>query len=98
LGVLMILTMRAALVASPEHPAPTIAIGVAFGILTGFYAGFGVWGLVSAIGILRLRNWARICFAIFGGILAVFSLFGGLGMSSWPRPQPHLLRMYRRHL
>jgi hypothetical protein len=50
------------------------------GILTGVYAGFGVWGIVSAIGLLRLRNWARICFAVFGGILAVSSLFGAFGV------------------
>jgi hypothetical protein len=80
LGVTMIFMMRSALVSSPEQPAPAIPFGLIFGILTGFYAGFGVWGIVSAIGLLRLRNWARICFAVFGGILAVFSLFGALGM------------------
>ena len=80
LGVLMIFAMRAAFVPPPEHPAPAIPIGVMFGILTGFYAGFGVWGIVSTIGLLRLRNWARICFAIFGGILAFFSLSGAFGM------------------
>jgi len=92
LGVTMIFTMRAALVASTEHPAPAVPIGLIVGILAGFYAGFGVWGLVSAIGLLRLRNWARICFAVFGGILAVFSLFGEfgivMGLLVTPRTQP----------
>jgi hypothetical protein len=55
-------------------------MGLMFWILSGVYAGFGIWGIVSAIGLFRLRNWARICFAIFGGILAVFSLFGALGI------------------
>jgi hypothetical protein len=79
-GVMMVFTMRAALAPSVGHPAPAIPLGAIFGIMTGVYAGFGAWGIVSAIGLLRLRNWARICFAVFGGILAVFSLFGAFGM------------------
>jgi nitrate reductase NapE component len=43
------------------------------------YAGFGVWGIASAIGLWRLRNWARICFAVFGGLLCVSSLCGAFG-------------------
>ena len=43
------------------------------GIMAILFFGFGVWGIVSAIGLLRLRNWARISFAIYGRLLAFFS-------------------------
>ena len=59
---------------SPEASAMTLAT------VAVTYVGFGIWGIVSAIGALRLRNWARICFAVFGGILAAFSLFVALGV------------------
>ena len=90
LGVLMLFTLRAALVPPPGLPPPAIPMGLILGIMAGIYAGFGVWGMVSAIGLLRLRNWARICFAIFGGILAGFSLFGAFGMlmAGFVAPQP----------
>jgi hypothetical protein len=56
-------------------------MGLISGIMVGLYWGFGVWGIVSAIGLLRLRNWARICFAVYGGILAAFSLSGEFGIA-----------------
>jgi hypothetical protein len=59
---------------SPEASAMTLAI------VAVTYVGLGIWGIVSAIGVLRLRNWARICFVVFGGILAAFSLLVALGV------------------
>jgi hypothetical protein len=73
----------------PVPPFPLIAMTV-FTLV--FYVGFGVWGIVSAIGLLRMRNWSRICFAVFGGILCVFSIFGAFGslmaMQFVPRTLP----------
>jgi hypothetical protein len=73
----------------PVPAFPLIAI-TTFTVV--FYVGFGVWGVVSAIGLLRMRNWARICFAVFGGILCLFSIFGAFGslmaMQFVPRTLP----------
>jgi hypothetical protein len=73
----------------PVPPAPPIAMIV---FIMAFYVGFGIWGIVSAIGVLRLRNWARICFAVFGGILCLLSIFGAFGslmaMQFVPRTLP----------
>lgn len=50
-----------------------------FGI--GFYGVFAAWGVVTAVGILRLRNWARISILVMAGfaisclLLAIVSLF-----------------------
>jgi hypothetical protein len=39
----------------------------------------GIFGITAAIGLLRLRNWARISFAIFGGVLCPLSVLSVLG-------------------
>ena len=90
-GGLMIFTLMAAVVPPPGQPAPPIPMALLLGVMIGLYWGFGIWGIVSAIGLLRLRNWARICFAVYGGILAASSLFGGLGAAlAALMPQPTL--------
>jgi len=53
----------------------TIVLLVEGGVLLAF----GVFGIVSAIGLLRLKNWARICFLIFGGLLCAFSIMAVIG-------------------
>src|SRR5262249_6225820 len=74
---------------SPDQPVPPIAPAIMVSFISIFYAGSGVWGTVSAIGLLRRRNWARICFAVFGGILCLLSAFGVLGSLAaiWFVPQ-----------
>jgi hypothetical protein len=42
-----------------------------------FYALPAVWGIVTAVDLLRLRNWARISTIVFSVLLIVF---GGFGM------------------
>jgi hypothetical protein len=41
-----------------------------------FYALPAVWGIVTAIGLLQLKNWARISTIIFSVLLMVFGAFG----------------------
>jgi len=36
--------------------------------------GFGAWGLAAGIGLLNLRQWARISVLVYAGILGLFSL------------------------
>jgi hypothetical protein len=74
-GLLMILTEAMGSPSSlPDQPASPIPPGVALAIMATFYCGFGLWGIASASGLLRLKNWARLCFVIFGGLLAFISL------------------------
>jgi len=35
---------------------------------------FGVWGVLTAIGVLWLKEWARICMLVFSGLLIGFSV------------------------
>ena len=60
----------------PDQPVPPLA---AIAIMAVFQFAFGFWGITSAVGLLRLKNWARLCFVIFGGLLAFFSFCGGVG-------------------
>jgi hypothetical protein len=74
-GVLMILTS----VVRPASPLPNEPVSpippvVALSIMATFYCAFGAWGIASAVALLRLKNWARLCFVIFAGLLAFFSL------------------------
>ena len=56
----------------PNQPAPPpIALLALMAIV---YCGFGAWGIASAVGLLMLKNWARRCFVIFGGLLAFVSV------------------------
>src|SRR5262245_12730263 len=41
--------------------------------------GLGIFGVVSAIGLLRLKNWARVSFLVFGGLLGGVSVMAMLG-------------------
>ena len=79
LSGLAVLTSTAA--RPPDQPLPSVA---AIAIMAGVEFGFGAWGIVSAVGLLRLKNWARVCFVVFGGLLAFFSFSaaGGLILTS----------------
>jgi hypothetical protein len=43
-----------------------------------FYAAPAVWGIVTAVGLLQLKNWARISTIVFSVLLVVFGAFGML--------------------
>jgi len=60
----------------PDSRLPSIAV---IAIMAGMEFGFGAWGIASAVGLLLLKNWARLCFVIFGGLLAFFSFCAASG-------------------
>jgi hypothetical protein len=60
----------------PGQPLPSVAV---IAIMASLYLAFGVWGVASAVGLLRRKNWARLCFLIFGGLLAFFAFSAGAG-------------------
>jgi hypothetical protein len=69
---------------------------------SGFYAALAVWAILTVIGILRLRSWARYSILIIGGGLAVFNVFGIIGaligrtmlptlQAQQPTADPHIM-------
>jgi hypothetical protein len=67
----------------------TIVIGEAVLFLV-----LGVFGIVAGIFLILLKNWARIAFLVFGGVVAAMAGFGVLGglvlmVSTWGAPMPN---------
>jgi uncharacterized membrane protein (DUF2068 family) len=47
--------------------------------LCGFLLALALWGILTTVGLFRLRRWARYSVLIIGGALALFGLFSLLG-------------------
>jgi hypothetical protein len=54
-------------------PLPTWMPGYMFA-LCGFFIALALWGILTSIGLLRLRRWARYSILIIGGALALLGL------------------------
>jgi hypothetical protein len=62
---------------TPAAPSPAIMkLIMLLGSL--FYVLPGIWGIVTSVGLFRLKNWARISIIVFAVILVLTSGFGGL--------------------
>ena len=58
-------------------------------VLPLFYAVPAVWGIVTAVGLLQLKNWARISTIVISILLIVFGVFGILtSMVFFLKPPP----------
>src|SRR5436190_21914152 len=68
-----VLTGVAAFMMPRSEPAPPAAPLFAVAIVV--YILPGIWGLLSGIGLLRLKNWARISTIVFGALLILFGGF-----------------------
>src|SRR6202035_4838338 len=85
LGGLMYVFMAILFARSPELAASSAANGTPpppQGLLVGMMGFFAVaallcfaWGLSTFVGLLRMKNWARISIMVIGGCLAALSLF-----------------------
>jgi hypothetical protein len=91
-GGLMALTGLAfstsAAVPPPDQPLPSIAV---IALMAGVEVGLGLWGIVSAVGLVRLQNWARQCFVVFGSLLAFLSFGSASGLLLAAIAQPSTL-------
>ena len=59
-----------------------------FGVGMGaMFAGLAALGIATGIGVLRLREWARIAMLIFAGAVTLFSGFGAAIVLMIPMPQ-----------
>jgi uncharacterized membrane protein (DUF2068 family) len=62
---------------APVQPAwlPWFSLGIA-----AVCFGFGAWGMITAIGLFRMKRWARYCTLIIGGLVAFFGVPGMIMM------------------
>ena len=64
-------------------PVALRVFGVAMGVL---FAGIGVWGIWTAVGIFRRRGWARISMLVLAGLLVFMGASAVLGILVMPFP------------
>jgi hypothetical protein len=58
---------------------PPVPLVVILAVEAAIFFALAVVGIICSIGLFRLRNWARISFMIFAGILVFFALSGAVG-------------------
>ena len=66
-------------------PVALKAFGAAMGVL---FAGIGVWGIWTAVGIFRRRGWARISILVFAAFLVFMGASALLAILVMPFPSP----------
>lgn len=88
LGVLMLLSS-----AFLSKTSPSANVPVNFGAIVAVEAvvvfAFGGWGLASGIGLIYLKQWARISLLVFAGFLVCVSLPAVALMAVISLPTPH---------
>ena len=67
------------------RPAP-VNLGAIVAVEALFIFGFGAWGLASGVGLLKLKQWARISVIVFAAILVFCCVPAGLLMAFIPLP------------
>ncbi len=80
--ILMALLMGLAAAVEHKHEIPGApqASPALMYCLCAFFLGLAVWGIVTAIGLSKLRRWARYSILIIGGCMAFFGFVGMAGM------------------
>jgi|tagenome__1003787_1003787.scaffolds.fasta_scaffold20752390_2 hypothetical protein len=78
IGLVLLLSPGRAPIAPEARLALSVGLGL-FGIL-------GAWGTTTAIGLFRLRNWARVSILIFSGFLGLSGVTAAPVMLLMPAP------------
>ncbi|HST10826.1 MAG TPA: hypothetical protein VLL05_10650 [Terriglobales bacterium] len=86
-GLVMVAVMIfAPLPATGQTPMSPAFMRGMFVALSLFYLVPAVWGIATGIGLLRLRNWARISIIVFSVLLVLTGFFAGLVSLLMPTP------------
>jgi hypothetical protein len=89
LAALMAFAMIMATPPPSDPRLPPIFFTVMRVVLPFFYAIPAVWGIVTGVGLLQLKNWARISTIVISVVLIVFGAFGVLtSMVFFLKPPP----------
>ncbi|MFL6386056.1 MAG: hypothetical protein ACJ71U_01090 [Terriglobales bacterium] len=89
LAALMAFAMIVATPPANDPRLPPMYFTVMRVVLPLFYAVPAVWGIITAVGLLQLKNWARISTIVISILLIVFGVFGILtSMVFFLKPPP----------
>jgi hypothetical protein len=91
IGGLMALAVAFASSAAPtEPPIPPGFMKAMLALMLVIYLAAAAWGITTSIGLLRLRNWARLSIIVFSVLLALMSGPSALMVLLMPSfPTPH---------
>ena len=73
---------------TPNTPIPPGAFKVLMLVSSLFYIGPAIWGILTGIGLFRLKEWARISIIVFSVLLVLMVGFSGLALVLIPIPIP----------
>jgi hypothetical protein len=84
-GVLMLAPFAMSQSDSPDAPPYPRLAGL---VVAGLMFALAAWGVTTAIGLLRLRRWARVCILVFSVLMVVTFGSGAVVMAFLPLPAP----------
>lgn len=70
----------------PEQQATAPLLPIVGGVWAVMGAGFCAWGVATAVGLLKLKPWARISTLIYAGLLVAFTVLPALFIAVMPTP------------
>jgi hypothetical protein len=84
-GAMMVL---GSLFLSKSSPAANVPVNLGFFVVIEavMFSGFGGWGLAAGIGLINLKQWARISMLVFAAILVFISLPAAVLLAVIPFP------------
>jgi hypothetical protein len=89
MGLLMALALALAPSSPAESPMPPVFMKAVLALVLVIYLGTAAWGIATSIGLLMLRNWARLSILVFSVLLTLMSVFSApmvLFMPPFPTP------------
>jgi hypothetical protein len=90
MGVLMVVVMVFLPTRTQQNiPLPPTALKALLALTSLLYIFPALWGIASGVGLIRLKNWARISTIVFSVILILIGAFSGLVMLLMPMPAPN---------
>src|ERR1700760_159146 len=85
LGLVSLFGLVAQVAVQPTQPA-AVRIMQLIGVVV--FLGLSAWGVSTGIGLIRLRNWARISQLIFSALMLFGGVSGALMIPFIPFPSP----------
>jgi hypothetical protein len=80
LALAVFITAPAAASETPkDFPLPPEFFKALLALVPLMYVLPAAWGISTGIGLLRLKNWARISITVFASLLTAYGLFGAMG-------------------
>jgi hypothetical protein len=78
MGLLLVLIMVFVPIPTKNLPGSPMFFKVILLLSSLMYILPAIWGIVTSVGLFRLRNWARVSTIVFSALLILVSGFGGL--------------------